>query len=204
MVRKILPTLLALASLSLAACGDYGQVEQGRTVAFNPDTKIVTIIKDSGIDDRNPHYDVLPPHDFKLPDDPAELGALPTPGLRAKFDVEKNIITMFNPQTKQFDQIPFQLLRKKDNADFRLKTPELFGADGKAKTFPVVSEANQSMELYSARQKLFAEIKLSPEDFARYKPSEWNAGDEVRIYYKQEGVALRFMNITKTDMTRRK
>jgi len=28
----------------------------------------------------------------------------------------------------------------------------------------------------------------------------WDAGDEVRIYYKEAGKALRFMNISKTDI----
>ena len=206
MVRKLLPTLLALASLSLAACGDYGDVEQGRVIGFNPDSKIVTILKDSSLVSNKPVYDVLPPHEFKLPDDPAEIGALPTPGYRVKFDADKKIITMFNPDTKQLDQIPFELLKRVDNADRRLQTPELF-ADGKFKDFPVVDEANKTMQMYSLRQRLYAEIKLSPEDFARFKPTEWNAGDEVRIYFKPKQdptKALRFMNITKTDITRRK
>ena len=29
------------------------------------------------------------------------------------------------------------------------------------------------------------------------------AGDDVRIYYKESGKALRFMNVFKTDITRR-
>lgn len=207
MVRKLLPTLLALASLSLAACGDYGDVEQGRVIGFNPETKVVSILKDSSLENNKPVYDVLPPHDFKLPDDPAEIGALPTPGYRVKFDVDKKVFIMFNPDTKQLDSVPFELLKKVENATHRVKTPELFGANGKAKEFPVVNEENKSMEIYSARQKLYAEVKMSAEDFARFKPNEWNAGDEVRIYFKPKqnpSQALRFMNITKTDITRRK
>ena len=28
----------------------------------------------------------------------------------------------------------------------------------------------------------------------------WDAGDEARVYYKEEGKALRFMNISKTNI----
>ena len=28
----------------------------------------------------------------------------------------------------------------------------------------------------------------------------WDAGDEVRIYYKEEGKSLRFMNVSQTDI----
>ena len=76
-MRKILLPLLVLMGLSLAGCGEYGQVEQGRTVGFDKEAATVTIIKDNGIDDKNPQYTVLPPIPSSCP--PIRPSAAPTP-----------------------------------------------------------------------------------------------------------------------------
>ena len=39
-----------------------------------------------------------------------------------------------------------------------------------------------------------------PEEYLALPANTWEAGDEVRIYYKEPGKAARFMNITKTDI----
>ena len=58
-------------AMTLVGCnGDFSKVEQGRTIAFNKDTKEVTLIHDSAMDTQKPVYDVLPPSVFKLPTDP--------------------------------------------------------------------------------------------------------------------------------------
>jgi hypothetical protein len=53
--------------------------------------------------------------------------------------------------------------------------------------------------IYSGRQKLYAVIAL-PEEYMDRPASTWDAGDEVRIYYKEPGKALRLMNVSKTDI----
>lgn len=207
MVRKILPLLLVLIGLSLAACGEYGKVEQGRTVAFDKTTDPPTawIIQDSGIEDRNPHYDVLPAHPFQAPKDPGEMGAEPFAALRVKLDVENKIITMYNPSAKQFDKLPFEVVKDDQGVSVRRKHPLVWdGTTGKEKQFPVINEAEKTITIYSRRQERLTTIKLSADDFGKYKGTEWDAGDEVRVYYKEPGKALRFMNITKTDFTKRK
>ena len=204
MVRKILPALLALAGLVLAGCGDYGKVEQGRTVAFNKDTRIVTIVKDAGIDDRNPHYTVLPVHEFKLPDDPAECGALPDVGLRMNLNVEKKTITMYNPQTKAFEELKIEVVANHTDVDVDRRHPLVFDANTrKPIAFPKIDNTKRTVEIYSRRQKLLTTVKVAEEDFSRYKEKDWNAGDDVRIYYKDPAKALRFMNINKTNINRR-
>ena len=45
-IRTLLLMLVLALSLALAAC-DFGQVEQGRCVAFDPASKSVTIVLDS-------------------------------------------------------------------------------------------------------------------------------------------------------------
>lgn len=204
MVRKILFPLLVLAGLTLAGCGEYGQVEQGRTVAFDKDAGTVTIIKDSGIDDKHPQYTVLPPHTFQLPTDPAERGADPAVGLRVNLDATGNIITMYNPKTQQFDKLPFTMVQKEENVNVRRQHPLVYdAATKKARSFPVVDAEKRTVTIYSGRQQLYTVIKLSDEDFAKYSEKDWAAGDDVRIYYKELGKALRFMNVSKTDITRR-
>jgi len=39
-----------------------------------------------------------------------------------------------------------------------------------------------------------------PDEYFGLPDSTWDAGDEVRVYYKLEGKAARFMNISKTDI----
>ena len=207
MVRKILPLLLMIVGLSLAGCGEYGKVEQGRTVAFD-ETKTpatVWIIQDSGIEDGNPHYDVLPAHPFVLPDDPAEIGAKPFAALRVKLDVEGKVITMYNAAEKQFDKLPFEVVKDDKGVSARKRHPLVWDATTRReKKFPEINEAENTITIFSRRQERLTTIKLSHEDFGKYKGDEWDAGDEVRVYYKEQGKALRFMNITKTDFSRSK
>lgn len=112
MTQKILLSLCALICLALVGCGqEYGKVEQGRTVAYDKDKKVALVILDAGIDDKNPHYTVLPAHEFIMPRGPfGNWGRTQKPGLRIKLDVEKNIITMYNPQTKAFETCPSRSL----------------------------------------------------------------------------------------------
>lgn len=207
MVRKILPLLLVLIALSIAGCSEYGKVEQGRTVAYDKTTTppTVLIIKDDGIDDRHPQYTVLPAHVFEMPADPAEMGAEPFAALRVKLDVEKKIITMYNMNEKRFDKLPFTVVEDHQGVSVRRKHPLVWdGTTGKERPFPVINETESTITIYSRRQERLTTIKLAAEDFVKYSGKEWDAGDEVRVYYKDSGKALRFMNVTKTDFTKRK
>jgi hypothetical protein len=63
----------------------------------------------------------------------------------------------------------------------------------------VVDKQKKTVTIYSTRQKILETISL-PEEYFALPDSTWDAGDEVRIYYKQDGKSLRFMNITQTDI----
>jgi hypothetical protein len=207
MVRKILPMLLVLIGLSLVGCGEYGKVEQGRTVGFDTTKKppVVWIIKDDGLIEGKPQYTVLPAHPFELPALESETGAATAVGKRINLNVEGKIITMYNEKTQQFDKLPFEVVKDDMNVSVRAKHPLVWDdATGKARKFPVINEEEKQITIYSRRQNRLTTIKLAPADFAKYSGEDWDAGDEVRIYYKQPGKALRFMNITKTDFSRRK
>ena len=204
MVRKILP-LLVLAALMLAGCGNYGEVEQGRAVAFNKDKGTVTIVVDTNRDPKKPAlYRGVPTHEYALPAIATERGADPTPGLRLNLDVENKTITMYNPKGQSIEDIKFEVLKDEKNVDVRRRHALVWDTgSNKAKKFPEFDEANKVIKLYSGRQQRYTEIKLSEADFAKFQGDEWNAGDECRFYYKEKGKSLRFYNITKTDITRR-
>lgn len=199
MIRKLLLTLLPAAVLALAGCSDYGQVVQGRTVAFKDEggVKTVTFIKDAGIDDAHPQYTVLPAESFTLPTDPAEIGQLPKVGLRMKIDTDKKIITMYNPEKGAFEELMFELVQN----DTGVTPQHPLVVD---KKFPVVNAAERTVTIFSRRQSLLSTIRLSEADFSRYKEADWDAGDEVRMYYKEQGKALRYMNVSRTDLTKAK
>ena len=69
----------------------------------------------------------------------------------------------------------------------------------KPKKFPVVDREKKTITVYSKRQQILTTLTL-PEEYFALPDYTWDAGDEVRIYYKEEGKAQRFMNITKTDI----
>ncbi len=195
--------LLAVAATSfamtLAGCDmDFPKVEQGRTIAFNKDTKEVTLIHDSANNAAQPVYDVLPPSTFKLPVDPKETGPEPKAGQRLKLDTDKKTIVIFDTKTQKIVSIPINItdLQHKIEKDH----PFVWDKEAnKAKKFPMVDKEKKTVTLYSGRQKMFVTFAL-PEAFSAYPDSTWDAGDEVRLTFRVPGQALRFMNITKTDI----
>ena len=107
-MRNVILTLVLALSLGLTAC-EFGQVEQGRCVAFNPETKTLLVVLDVNHDQRNPHYSGGV-HEYTLPADPSEIGPLPVPGGRVMFDLEKSTVTIFNPETKALEVLNLSLI----------------------------------------------------------------------------------------------
>ena len=192
---------LAAASLvfTLTGCDrDFPKVEQGRTVAFNKDTKEVTIIHDSAINPQNPKYDVLPPSVFKLPVDPKETGPWPKAGQRLKLDTEKKEIEIFDTTTQKLVFIPITIVDLQQPVD--KEHPLVYDkAANTAKKFPVVDKEKKTVTVYSGRQKMLCTFTV-PDQYINYPESTWDAGDEVRLTFRTPGQSLRFMNITKTDI----
>jgi len=199
--KHILISLVAATLVApLAGCSkdDYPKVEQGRTVAFNKDTREVTLIHDSAIDPQNPKYDVLPAAVFKLPTDPMETGPEPKAGGRLKLDVAKKEIEIYDHKTQKLVFLPINITDLQQNID--KEHPLVYDQEAKkAKKFPVVNKEKKTVTLYSGRQKMLCTFTL-PDQYADYPESFWDAGDEVRLTFRTPGVALRFMNITKTDI----
>ncbi len=185
--------LLAVLTLTLAlGCGELGKVDQGRVIAFDKDKGIVTLIQDKKAESGSPDYNTLPPHQYTVPKDPNEMGPEPKAGQRMKLDVKAKEIIIFDTGAQNFKKISYTLIDQKEGV----------GRDDplvKGKTFPMVDKAKKTITIYSGRQKILTTFSL-PDEYLELPPQTWDAGDEVRVYYKEPGKALRLMNISKTDI----
>ena len=197
--RGWIKTILLILPLALMiGCGEYGKVDQGRVIKYDKDKKICTIIRDMKADPQNPDYNHLPPMVYETPTDPMEMGAEPRAGARMKLDTKSREITIFDNASQNFKTIGYTLIDQKENVD--RKDPLVFdNAEGKAKKFPAVNKEKKTITIYSGRQKILVTFSL-PDEYFSLPDSTWDAGDEVRIYYKTEGKAQRFMNVSKTDI----
>lgn len=192
--------LLSIAMLAFGAlgCEEYGKVDQGRVIAFDKEKATVTVIEDKNMEPSNPDYSILPPHTYTLPTEPIDRGADPKVGLRMKLDVEKKIIKIFNPNTQALEELPITIVDEQKN--IAKDHPLVFDKDkNAAKKFPLVDQDKKTITIYSGRQKLLVTFSV-PEEYFGMPEYTWEAGDEVRIYWKEKGKALRFMNISKTDI----
>ena len=185
-------TLLAILTVVLIwGCGEQGKVEQGRVIAFDKAAETVTFIVDIKHDTANPDYSGAP-LTFALPKDPMERGEDPKVGMRMKLDTKTKEIVIYDPASKSMKKINYTLIDQKENV---AKNSPLV-AD---KKFPIVDQDKKAITVYSGRQKLLVTFSV-PEEYMALPANTWEAGDEVRIYYKEPGKAARFMNITKTDI----
>jgi hypothetical protein len=186
-------TLLVILPLVLAyGCGELGKVDQGRVIAFDKTKGTVTLIRDMKADPKSPDYSHLPPFVYEIPKDFNEMGPDPKAGLRMKLDAKAKQIIIFDPATQNFKKIDYTLIDQKEGVD---------GGDPlvKDKKFPLVDKDKKAITLYSKRQKLLTTFSV-PDEYFALPDSAWDAGDEVRIYYKEAGKAARLMNISKTDI----
>ena len=196
--RILLGLAVALLTFGVLGCDEYGKVDQGRVIAFDKDKQTVTVIQDKAMDSQNPDYSILPPHTYTMPADPAERGADPKVGYRMKLDVENKYIKIFNPGTQALEDVPIAIVDVQKN--IAKDHPLVFDKDAnKAKKFPVVDQDKKAITIYSGRQKMLATFSV-PDEYFGFPEQTWDSGDEVRVYFKEEGKALRFMNISKTDI----
>ena len=184
--------LLTILPLALAlGCGEQGKVEQGRVIAFDKAKETVTFIVDTKHDTANPDYSGAPVT-FALPKEPMERGEDPKAGLRMKLDTKTREIVIYDMLTKGMKKINYTLIDQKENV--AKDSPLVAG-----KKFPIVDKEKKAITVYSGRQKLLVTFSV-PDEYLALPDNTWEAGDEVRIYYKEPGKAARFMNITKTDI----
>jgi hypothetical protein len=190
--------LAVLLFLSVSACGKLGNVDQGRVIEFDKEKGVVTLIRDLKADPMKPDYSHLPPYKYVMPEDPAEIGALPKAGKRMKLDTEKKQIVIYDTAAKNFKTIDYILVSQAENVssdDSRVYDQ----AAEKSRIFPMIDREKKTVTVYSKRQKILTTFSV-PDEYLSLPDDTWDSGDEVRIYYKEEGKARRFMNISKTDI----
>ncbi|MFZ2448498.1 MAG: DUF4881 domain-containing protein [Syntrophobacteraceae bacterium] len=196
--RKLIIAMLLILPVAFISGCEYGKVDQGRVIKMDKDKGLVTLIRDVKNDQQNPDYSFLPALTYSVPKDPMEMGAEPHAGMRMKLDAKKNEITIYDTATQKFKTIPYTLIEQKE--DVAKDDPLVYDvSQKKAKKFPAVDKDKKTITIYSGRQKILTTFSL-PAEYFNLPDSTWDAGDEVRIYYKEDGKALRFMNITKTDI----
>lgn len=198
-LHKSLKVAIVCLGLSiLTACGlKFGDVIQGRAVAFDEKAQTVSLILDSNPEEGQSDYDILPPRVFKVPTEKSEMGPQPIPGLRMNLNTDKNTITLYNPQENKFETLSFTLVSK---------TPNVAPKEVQGRELPEINVEKNQITLYSRSQKLLVEIQVTPEQLAKYpEPYQWESGDIIRIYYeptkdKDQSQALRLMNVTRTNI----
>lgn len=196
-MRRLTILLCLLPLAFLLGCTDFGKVDQGRVVKFDKEAKKVTMIRDVS-KTSTPDYSGLPPVVYSLPVDPKEMGPDPKVGLRMKLDTAKSQIVLFDPQSQSFKTITFKIIDIQENVE--RDHPLVFDKDAKkAKTFPVVDKTKKAITIYQGRQRQLLTFSV-PDEYMALPDAAWDSGDDVRIYYKEEGKALRFMNVTRTDI----
>jgi hypothetical protein len=191
-IALLIPIMITLG------CGELGKVDQGRVIQFDKNKGTVTLIRDKNADPQNPEYSYLPPITYTLPTNLEEMGPDPKVGLRMKLDIPKKQIVIFDTTTQNFKTLQYTLVDQKEN--ITKEDPLVFDKDkDKPKKFPVIDREKKTITLYSKRQQTLITFSL-PDEYLALPEYTWDSGDEVRIYYKEEGKARRFMNVTKTDI----
>lgn len=202
MPKKVNRLMSALAVFLLVAvlagCQQMGRVDQGRVIEFNKEKGTVTMIRDASPNPDKPDYSHLPPVTYQVPTNPDEMGADPKPGKRMKLDANNREIVIYVPALNNFAKIHYTLVDQKENVD--PDDPLVFDdVTRKPKTFPVVDQNRKTITIYSRRQKTVTTFSV-PDEYFAMPADTWDNGDEIRIYYKEEGKARRLMNVSKTDI----
>ncbi len=184
---------LCILCLGLAAC-DFGQVEQGRCVATSiVDGKVAkfTLVLDVKHDVQHPEY-TGGVQEYMVPADPKEMGPEPVAGGRVHIDHEKGEVVIFRDGKLETVKVEFTDVQK----GIKANNPKV-----KGKKFPVIDKENLTITEFSPRLSEIVTFKV-PAEYIDLPPVTWEAGDECRLYYKENAKhqALRFMNVTRTNI----
>ncbi len=184
---KLFAVTLAAGLISLTACGDFGQVSQGRVIAYDAAARRVTLIPE-GDSAGSSSPGVLPPVTVDAPANPAEMGPAPSAGGLMKVDAKKHTLVIYNRISQAFQTVVYTPLGEKTNV-------------AKKPGPPVVDRAAKTITFYAAADKRLITF-AAPEELLSLPANTWQSGDVVRYYYKNPTQALRMMNVTKTDLSK--
>lgn len=192
--RNRFSILTALGSLMLlTGCGGFGKVNQGRVIHYDAAKGLVTLIGDSNYTQAgNPRYDVLPPVTVAIPEDPKQMGPAPAAGKLVRLDTGQKEAVIFDDASRQLKTISYTLVEQDDSVFS--DDPRVVG-----ESFPAVDRAKKTITVYSPKRKQLVTFSV-PDEYFSLPEDTWEAGDEVRYYYKDPGRALRLMNVTRAQL----
>ena len=186
--------LLCIACLLvLVGCGGFGQVNQGRVVAYDAAKGLVTLIPEArGQEPSAMKHGVPPPVTIQVPDDPGQMGPAPKSGRLISLDSQNRKVVVFDPATQSFESIAFKLVGQRDGV-FE-DDPALKGAK-----FPKIDRNRKTITVYVPQQRQLVTFAV-PDEYFDMPADTWAVGDEIRYYYKDPHKALRLMNVTRTGV----
>ena len=188
-----LQTCLLASFAVLAGCGEFGHVNQGQVIEYHRATGLLTLIGDSNyLDPNHPRFDILPPVTVRTPLDPREMGPEPAAGKLLQLDAASGRAVIFDPAANSLRSVAFALVSRQNS---------VYPGDSHIghTQFPVVDRAAGTVSVYSPRDHTLV-VFSPPAEYLTLPDDTWKVGDEVRYYYKDPGRALRFMNVTRTDL----
>jgi hypothetical protein len=188
MKRAKISIIAAAAALLATACGRFGQVGQGKVIAYDRGAGILTVIEDTNPSQpARPRYDKLPPTAVRVPEDRGEMGPDPIPGRLLELDTENNRALVFDGGS--IKAIPYTPIEQRGG---------VAPGDREAAKCPIVDREHKTIRVYARRQARLVVFTVADEYLALPEDA-WREGEEVRYYYKQPGRALRLMNVTRAE-----
>ncbi len=175
------------------------KITQGRVLEFDPNTLSLLIIVDKNNNNEKPDFNTLPPQRFDLSTDIIEKGSEPTGGYRLNLDTQKKQLTLYNPSEQNIMNVDIKILEQKLNV--QRDDPLVYDKKTQTtKNYLSIDKTKKIIHLYSLRQRTYLSFQVE-DKYINLPDRAWLSGDYVKIAYKEGTTkALKFTNITKTDL----
>ena len=186
--------LLTLSIVSLyAGCGGLGNVNQGQVIQYDKGAGLITLISDSNPSDpANPKFDVLPPVVVRVPANNLEMGPTPRAGRLIDLDTRGQKMVVFDVPSQSLRTLPYEAVSQQVGVpkdDPRVK----------GKKLPAINHDSMTITLYWQKRGVLLTFRAPPAYLALPEDA-WRSGDTIRYYYKDPALALRLMNVSRTDL----
>jgi len=170
---------MALAAAATIGCGSFGKTAQGRVVAYNRQTRQMTLIPEAPAASKAVTV--------SAPADPDEMGPAPVAGGLMLLDTRGRRMVIYDWPAQSFRTITYTPLEERHNVQ---------GAH-----LPLVDRAHKTITVYSRKDHLSITFHAA-NDLLDLPADTWQWGDVVRYYYKNPAQALRLMNVSQTDLSK--
>lgn len=181
---RIAAIAVLVIALFSAGCIQPGKVEQGRVISYDKKAALVTLVPESRAPGEKGKY-IPPAITVQTPENADEMGPQPTPGKLMFVDVKKHELAYYDSAAQSLHTLAYTPVVEKEN----VKAPAKTGVDREKKTITIYSRTMKRLVVLVATDEMLA----LPADCFKY-------GDIVRYYYKDPARALRFMNVSRTDL----